>query len=172
MKVQRQRVTCHVSLKITGNSQLRGESAPRRAARASLSLETQQILQKLTARCELACSQGEVPAFEKNGIESCLEICPQRAQQRCLSELNVHPVRLEDARFESLDDGQSDIPCETRHARRPCVDIAAALPARPQPLGTHRHPPCVRATPAFLPLHFGVLTFELLLLGVDSCACS
>ena len=80
-------------------------------------METQQIFSKLTARYELACSQGEVPAFEQNGIESCLEICPLRAQQRCLSDLNVHPVshslefRLEDARFESLDDGQSDMPC-------------------------------------------------------------
>jgi hypothetical protein len=80
-------------------------------------VETQQIFNKLTARYELACSQGEVPAFEKNGIESCLEVCPAHALQRCIDKLNVHQLshslefRLEDARFEALDDGQCEMPC-------------------------------------------------------------
>jgi hypothetical protein len=80
-------------------------------------VETQQIFNKLTARYELACSQGEVPAFEKNGVESCLEICPIRALQSCIGQLNVQHMshslefRLEDARYEAWDEGQSDMPC-------------------------------------------------------------
>ncbi len=93
--------------------------APNGAPRAfnACNVETQQIFNKLTARYELACAQGDVPAFEKNGIESCLEIFPARALQNCIGQMNCchlsHSLefRLEDARFHALDDGQSEMPC-------------------------------------------------------------